>query len=151
MTKFSRALLASLALAVFPLASVAPPDGHTLLLGTNGPLVINVSLYKSLPFDPLKDFEPITQVAQIPLVLLVLGRQPELFPLSDFDMPRAQGRSHPLLVEAEDGYGLYLTINMPGKTAAPHDHGIWWMPRLSPASTIRTPAPAEIAALAGVV
>ena len=53
------------------LVAKAPPDGHTLLLGTNGPLVINVSLYKSLPFDPLKDFEPITQVAQIPLVLLV--------------------------------------------------------------------------------
>lgn len=49
----------------------AAPDGHTLLLGTNGPLVINVSLYKSLPFDPLKDFVPITQVASIPLVLLV--------------------------------------------------------------------------------
>jgi tripartite-type tricarboxylate transporter receptor subunit TctC len=47
------------------------PDGHTLLLGTNGPLVINVSLYPSLPFDPLKDFAPITQVASIPLVLLV--------------------------------------------------------------------------------
>ena len=57
--------------------------------------------------------------------LVALGRQPELFPLTDFDMPRAQGRSHPLLVEADDGYGLYLTINLPGKTAAPHDHGIW--------------------------
>jgi tripartite-type tricarboxylate transporter receptor subunit TctC len=49
----------------------SPPDGHTLLLGTNGPLVVNVSLYPSLPFDPLKDFAPITQVAAIPLVLLV--------------------------------------------------------------------------------
>jgi tripartite-type tricarboxylate transporter receptor subunit TctC len=49
----------------------AAPDGYTLLLGTNGPLVINVSLYPSLPFDPLKDFVPITQVASIPLVLVV--------------------------------------------------------------------------------
>jgi predicted metal-dependent enzyme (double-stranded beta helix superfamily) len=40
-------------------------------------------------------------------------------------MPVAQGRNHPLLVEDNDGHGLYLTINMPGKEAAPHDHGIW--------------------------
>jgi tripartite-type tricarboxylate transporter receptor subunit TctC len=48
----------------------APPDGQTLLLGTNGPLVVNVSLYGSLPFDPLKDFAPICYVASIPLVLI---------------------------------------------------------------------------------
>ena len=40
-------------------------------------------------------------------------------------MPVAQGRNHPLLVEDNDGHGLYLTISLPGKEAAPHDHGIW--------------------------
>ena len=40
----------------------APPDGYTLLMGGNSALVINPSLYASLPFDPVKDFEPITQV-----------------------------------------------------------------------------------------
>jgi tripartite-type tricarboxylate transporter receptor subunit TctC len=48
----------------------AAPDGQTLLLGTNGPLVVNVSLYSALPFDPLKDFAPISYVASIPLVLI---------------------------------------------------------------------------------
>jgi tripartite-type tricarboxylate transporter receptor subunit TctC len=48
----------------------APADGLTLLLGTNGPLVVNAALYSKLPFDPVKDFAPITQVAEIPLVLL---------------------------------------------------------------------------------
>jgi tripartite-type tricarboxylate transporter receptor subunit TctC len=48
----------------------SPPDGQTLLLGTNGPLVVNVSLYGSLPFDPLKDFAPVSYVAAIPLVLI---------------------------------------------------------------------------------
>ena len=57
--------------------------------------------------------------------LVALGRQRALFPLTDFEMPFAQGRTHPLLVEPGDGYGLYLTINLPGKTAAPHDHGVW--------------------------
>lgn len=46
------------------------PDGLTLLLGTNGPLVINVSLMKKLPFDPLRDFAPISHLAAIPLVLV---------------------------------------------------------------------------------
>jgi predicted metal-dependent enzyme (double-stranded beta helix superfamily) len=40
-------------------------------------------------------------------------------------MPEAQGRNHPLLIEDNDGHGLYLTIGLPGKEAAPHDHGIW--------------------------
>ena len=61
----------------------------------------------------------------IKLLLVELANRPELFPLSDFAMPEAQGRNHPLLVEENDGYGLYLTIGMPGKAAAPHDHGIW--------------------------
>ena len=57
--------------------------------------------------------------------LVALAKKTELFPLTDFEMPKAQGRNHPLLVEDDDGHGLYLTINMPGKEAAPHDHGIW--------------------------
>ncbi len=57
--------------------------------------------------------------------LVALANKTALFPLSDFEMPIAQGRNHPLLVEDNDGCGLYLTINLPGKEAAPHDHGIW--------------------------
>src|SRR5207247_4010788 len=37
----------------------AAPDGYTVMLGTGAPLAINVSLYKSLSYDPVKDFEPI--------------------------------------------------------------------------------------------
>jgi tripartite-type tricarboxylate transporter receptor subunit TctC len=40
----------------------APPDGYTLLMGGNSALVISPSLYDKLPYDPLKDFAPITQV-----------------------------------------------------------------------------------------
>ncbi|HUN49538.1 MAG TPA: hypothetical protein VMU42_00400 [Candidatus Sulfotelmatobacter sp.] len=61
----------------------------------------------------------------IKLKLVALARKAELFPLSDFAMPVAEGRNHPLLVEEGDGRGLYLTIGLPGKEAAPHDHGIW--------------------------
>ena len=61
----------------------------------------------------------------IKLKLVALARKAELFPRADFEMPLAQGRTHPLLVEDGDGHGLYLTIGLPGKEAAPHDHGIW--------------------------
>ena len=57
--------------------------------------------------------------------LVLLGQKTELFPRTDFSLPVAQGRNHVLLAEPDDGYGLYLTINLPGKIAAPHDHGIW--------------------------
>ena len=61
----------------------------------------------------------------IKLKLVALAKRAELFPLADFAMPEAHARTHPLLVEANDGYGLYFTISLPGKEAAPHDHGIW--------------------------
>jgi tripartite-type tricarboxylate transporter receptor subunit TctC len=48
----------------------AQPDGHTMLVAANG-LTINASLYKQLPYDPVRDFSPITQVAFIPNVLVV--------------------------------------------------------------------------------
>jgi tripartite-type tricarboxylate transporter receptor subunit TctC len=40
----------------------SPPDGYTLLMGGNSALVISPSLYDKLPYDPLKDFAPISQV-----------------------------------------------------------------------------------------
>ena len=38
----------------------AAPDGHTLLIGYNGPMAINVSLFDKMPYDPIKDLAPIT-------------------------------------------------------------------------------------------
>ena len=46
-------------------------DGHTLLMGTVGTHGINKSLYPTLPFDPVKDFVPITVVAYVPNVLVL--------------------------------------------------------------------------------
>ena len=51
------------------LVAKAAPDGYTLLLA-GVPLAINPVLYESLPYDPVKDFEPMTQVASSALVLL---------------------------------------------------------------------------------
>jgi tripartite-type tricarboxylate transporter receptor subunit TctC len=49
----------------------AAPDGHTLLMGTVGTQAINVWLYPKLPYDPIKDFVPITLVAGVPNVLVL--------------------------------------------------------------------------------
>ena len=38
----------------------SPPDGHTLLVGYNGPLAVNVTLFDKMPYDPLQDLAPIT-------------------------------------------------------------------------------------------
>src|SRR5579871_379469 len=54
----------------------ASADGYTLLMGGNSSLVINPSLYESLPFDPVKDFEPITQVFVAANVLAVPAELP---------------------------------------------------------------------------
>ena len=49
----------------------AAPDGYTLLMATSSSLAINVTLQKSLPYDPMTDFVPIAAVAQSPFLLLV--------------------------------------------------------------------------------
>jgi tripartite-type tricarboxylate transporter receptor subunit TctC len=47
------------------------PDGYTLLLTTNSPLATNVSLFKTLPYDPVKDFAPIARIGVTAFVLMV--------------------------------------------------------------------------------
>jgi tripartite-type tricarboxylate transporter receptor subunit TctC len=49
----------------------APADGYTMLLAASGPMAVNKTLYKSLSFDPDKDFAPIIQISAFPLVLEV--------------------------------------------------------------------------------
>jgi tripartite-type tricarboxylate transporter receptor subunit TctC len=49
----------------------AAPDGYTLLMGTIAPLAINPSLYATLPFDPVRDFAPISRVADSTNILVV--------------------------------------------------------------------------------
>ena len=53
------------------LAARAPADGHTLLMANVAPMAINVSVYRKLPYDPARDFAPLTLLASFPNVLVI--------------------------------------------------------------------------------
>lgn len=58
------------------LVAKAAGDGYTLFMGTVGTQAINVSLYKKMPFDPIKDLAPLTRVANVPNLLVAHPSQP---------------------------------------------------------------------------
>ncbi|OUM00318.1 Bug family tripartite tricarboxylate transporter substrate binding protein [Variovorax sp. JS1663] len=49
----------------------APANGHTLLIGTSGPLATHAVLYRNLDYDPVKSFAPVIQVGQLPNLVMV--------------------------------------------------------------------------------
>ena len=53
------------------LVAKAPGDGYTLLMGNSGPMTVNPHLYRKLPYDPVKDFAPVTQGTSYMYVLVV--------------------------------------------------------------------------------
>lgn len=57
-------------------AAKAAPDGYTLVMSTSGPLAANRSLFKSLGYDPEKDFAPISLFAVLPNVIVVNSKLP---------------------------------------------------------------------------
>ena len=69
----------------------AAPDGYTLLVAPSGPMTINPAVYAKLPYDPTKDFAPISLLAEFPLLLVVGAEQPikSVRELIDY------GRAHP--------------------------------------------------------
>lgn len=54
----------------------APPDGHTIVVGTVGTHAINAALYPKMPYDTVKDFAPVTLLATTPNMLVVNNNVP---------------------------------------------------------------------------
>ena len=73
------------------LVAKAAPDGHTLLMGNSGPLAVNPVLYKKVPYDPVKDFAPITQGTSYMYVLVV----PAALPVTNLNEFTALLKSRP--------------------------------------------------------
>src|SRR5271155_1091770 len=61
----------SAAIAGTEFVNKADPDGYTLLLGQSGPISINPAVYKSLPYDPEKDFAPVSLTSTYPYLMVV--------------------------------------------------------------------------------
>ena len=54
----------------------SPPDGYSIFIADTGHFAINVSLYKKLPYDPVRDFVPVIHAVYTPLFLVVGAAQP---------------------------------------------------------------------------
>jgi tripartite-type tricarboxylate transporter receptor subunit TctC len=68
----------------------AAPDGYTLAVGAAGPMAVNPSLYEKLPYDPLRDFAPITNMVNFPLLLVTHPSVPAKSVKDIIDMARAK-------------------------------------------------------------
>jgi tripartite-type tricarboxylate transporter receptor subunit TctC len=53
------------------LVNTSEPDGYTLLLGQSGPISINPAIYKTLPYDPIRDFAPVSMTTAYPYIMVV--------------------------------------------------------------------------------
>ena len=86
----------------------APPDGYTILLGSSSSLAINVAAFKKLPYDPLKDFTPVSLSFRTPLMLMVAPS----VPADNVKELIAYGKAHPgALSYASLGHGSTLHLS----------------------------------------
>ena len=87
----------------------SPADGYTLLMGVTGSNAIAASLYPKLPYDPLKDFAPVSQVVSAPLVLAVNAASPNK-PVAEYI---AAARAQPMTYGSPgNGTSMHLTGEM---------------------------------------
>jgi len=89
----------------------SPADGYTLLMGTVGTHGINRALYDKLPYDPIKDFVPITLVAGVPNVMVVnaeRAKERNIHTVADF---LAYAKAHPAQLNmASSGNGTSIHL-----------------------------------------
>ncbi len=95
----------------FEAVAKAPPDGYMLLMAQPA-LTVNVSLYKNLPYDPLRDFAPISLLTTHPLLLLA--------------HPSVPARSVKELVALAKTKPGQLTVSSAGNGTTPHLAAAWF-------------------------
>ncbi|WP_017758449.1 Bug family tripartite tricarboxylate transporter substrate binding protein [Pseudacidovorax intermedius] len=87
------------------------PDGYTLLMGTVGTHGINRALYPKLPYDPIKDFVPITLVASVPNVMEMNADKARQYGIQNVQDFIRYVRSHPgQLNMASSGSGTSIHL-----------------------------------------
>jgi tripartite-type tricarboxylate transporter receptor subunit TctC len=85
----------------------AAPDGHTIMIAPIGTMAINQTLYKSLPYDPLKDFALVAHIASSPYVLVV-GEKSEIKSVQDI-IKFAKAGKKLTFASSGAGTGIHLT------------------------------------------
>ena len=110
------------------IAAKSPPDGYTWLLGNNSILATNQSLYRTLAFDPVRDFAPVALVAIQPNILVV---QPAV--------PASSVKELIALAKAKPGQLNYASSGAARPRTSPPSCSRPW--RASTWSTCRTRAP----------
>jgi tripartite-type tricarboxylate transporter receptor subunit TctC len=89
----------------------SPADGYTLLMGTVGTHGINRALYEKLPFDPIKDFAPITLVAGVPNVMVMQTEKARTLGINSVADFIKYAKSHPGKVNmASSGNGTSIHL-----------------------------------------
>jgi tripartite-type tricarboxylate transporter receptor subunit TctC len=58
------------------LAAKSAPDGYTVFMGPSGPMTINPATYSKLPYDPMRDFAPVSMICEFPLLVTVDAKLP---------------------------------------------------------------------------
>jgi tripartite-type tricarboxylate transporter receptor subunit TctC len=91
------------------LAGKAAPDGYTLLMGSSTQFSINPALRPNLPYDPVRDYTPVTHVAITPVILTV--------------QPASAARSLPEFIQLAKKPGVALSYGSTGYGGAPHIAG----------------------------
>ncbi|RWA51205.1 ABC transporter substrate-binding protein [Cupriavidus sp. UYMSc13B] len=84
----------------------APPDGYTLWLSSNSPMVTNAAVFRSLPYDPVNDFTPVARLVRLPLVIAV----PAGSPYKTLDSLMAAGRAAPGKLNYASGSATYQVV-----------------------------------------
>jgi tripartite-type tricarboxylate transporter receptor subunit TctC len=90
----------------------SPPDGTTLLAGVTGSNAIAASLFPNLPYDPVRDFAPVTRLVSAPLVLVVNPRFPAR-DLAGFIAAARASEANPITYATPgNGTSMHLTGEM---------------------------------------
>ncbi|NYT36502.1 Bug family tripartite tricarboxylate transporter substrate binding protein [Allopusillimonas soli] len=84
----------------------ATPDGYTILFGTTNEIAMSPTLYKSLPYDPIKSFSPVMPVAEFPNVLVVA--------------PSTQARDLQAFIDVAHGQGKSVSFGSSGVGSTNH-------------------------------
>ena len=92
-------------------AAKAEPDGYTLLAGLNANMAVNSSLFKTLAYDPIRDFTPVGMMAEFPFVIVVSNDFPAHSVKELIDMAKAKpGEIN--FASAGNGSGQHLSMEL---------------------------------------